>query len=241
MRPVNKGVDPGHKSDDYKDSLPELEKRLGTYCSYCEMPIIHVPEVEHISSKSRGGDRLTWKNLLLGCKYCNSRKNAKTDPENIDEYLWPDQDNTALAYSYDCGVPRIDQLSLLEVDPTGVFYKKAKALFDLVQLDHVPIGKEKDRRFKQRNEAYQIAKDTLSDWISVKSVPDDNTKRYQKLLIQTALLSGFFSVWMTVFADEPEIVQELIKKFPGTQKKYFDENGHVKPIMKMEDQDLEES
>ena len=99
MRPVNKGKSPYQKINDYSEALPYLEKRLGGYCSYCEFPIKHVPEVEHIASKANGGDRTDWNNLLLGCKYCNTRKGKKTSLEDVDEYIWPDRDNTALAYT----------------------------------------------------------------------------------------------------------------------------------------------
>lgn len=47
MRPVNKGESPYQEIDDYSEALPYLEKQLGAYCSYCEFPIKHVPEVEH--------------------------------------------------------------------------------------------------------------------------------------------------------------------------------------------------
>ena len=68
MRPVNKGDSPYQKIKSYGDALPYLEKRLGIYCSFCEMRINHVPEVEHVASKTLGGDLTAWNNLLLGCK-----------------------------------------------------------------------------------------------------------------------------------------------------------------------------
>ena len=86
MRPVNKGESPYQFIKDYKDAQSFLENRIGIYCSYCEMPIINAPEVEHIVSKTNGGDKTKWENLLLGCKYCNSRKLSITTPimqENI--------------------------------------------------------------------------------------------------------------------------------------------------------------
>ena len=52
------------------------------YCSYCEFSIPHVPEVEHVVSKSKGGDLTDWNNLNLGCKYCNTRKKAQTNAGN---------------------------------------------------------------------------------------------------------------------------------------------------------------
>ena len=82
MRPINKGESPYKKINEYKDVLPYLERRIGMYCSYCEFPIPHVPEVEHVVSKSKGGDLTDWNNLNLGCKYCNTRKKAQTMPEN---------------------------------------------------------------------------------------------------------------------------------------------------------------
>lgn len=81
MRPINKGESPYKKINEYKDALPYLERRIGMYCSYCEFPIPHVPEVEHVVSKSKGGDLTDWNNLNLGCKYCNTRKKAQTMPE----------------------------------------------------------------------------------------------------------------------------------------------------------------
>lgn len=236
MRPVNKGKSPYQKIDHYSEALPYLEKQLGEYCSYCEFPIKHVPEVEHIASMANGGDRTDWNNLLLGCKYCNTRKGKTTSQEDVDEYIWPDRDNTALAYTYQNGVPKVNEKKLLEVDSTGKFYKKAKKLFDLVQLDHVPNRKEKDRRFTKRNEAFQIAQESLNNWREIKRTTDDSRilEPYKKLIATTALEVGFFSVWMTVFSEESEILWMLIEKFPNTRKEYFDKAGHPIKLDKTE-------
>lgn len=109
MRPVNKGDSPYTGISKYGDALPHLEKRIGLYCSYCEYPIFHAPEVEHIISKSRSPELITeWSNLLLGCKYCNSRKKDKTDLNNISGYLFPDECNTAIAFTYKFGHPAVN-------------------------------------------------------------------------------------------------------------------------------------
>lgn len=118
MRPINKGTSPYREISNYSEALPYLERRIGVYCSYCEFRIDHVPEVEHISSKSKGGDRTDWNNLLLACKYCNSRKSKKTSADDIEEYLWPDTDNTAIAFSYENGIPRINRKIALQIDPS---------------------------------------------------------------------------------------------------------------------------
>lgn len=46
----------------------------------------------------------------------------------------------------------------------------------------------------------------------------------------TALGDGFYSVWMTVFANEPQILLALIDGFAGTNKNCYDEEGNVKRI-----------
>lgn len=234
MRPVNKGESPYQTIKDYAEAMPYLEKRLGKYCSYCEFPIKHVPEVEHIVSKANGGDRTDWKNLLLGCKYCNTRKSKTISPENVEEYIWPDCDNTALAYTYENGIPEVNEKKLLEVDGTGEFYRKAKKLFDLVELGHVPNEKEKDKRFIERIEAFQTAQICLNNWKGITAIENNPVvlKSFKDLIATCALKSGFFSVWMTVFSQEPEILQMLIEGFPNTRKECFDKNGH--PLEKTE-------
>lgn len=52
MRPVDKGESPYNTIKKYQDALPYLGEKIGYYCSYCEFPIKHVPEVEHVVSKS---------------------------------------------------------------------------------------------------------------------------------------------------------------------------------------------
>ena len=102
----------------------------------------------------------------------------------------------------------------------------------MVQLDHVPNEKEKDKRFAERNEAFQIAQESLSIWRKVKRIVDDSKalELYKNIIATTALAVGFFSVWMTVFSEEPEILLMLIEKFPNTRKEYFDRTGHPMEI-----------
>ena len=147
----------------YQDALPYLGEKIGYYCSYCEFPIKHVPEVEHVVSKSKGGDITDWKNLLLGCKYCNARKSANTTPENDDDFLWPDVNNTAIAYLYENGYPKVNEQLLMELDPTGELKEKATNTYELVKLGNVPdLSKgDKDRRLIERNTAYYKAKESL--------------------------------------------------------------------------------
>jgi hypothetical protein len=43
-------------------------------------------------------------------------------------------------------------------------------------------------------------------------------------------LTGFFSIWMTVFADHPVMLRRFITAFPGTAETCFDLNG--KPLLR---------
>lgn len=228
MRPVDKGKSPYEMISKYQDALPYLEEKIGKYCSYCEMPIKHVPEVEHIVSKSKGGELTAWSNLNLGCKYCNSRKLAEITPYNKNNYLWPDKDNTAIAYSYTNGFPMVNKDVLNELDTTGACYKKAQNTYTLVNLGNIPKMGEKDKRFSERNAIYYKALKSLENWQHVKDAPEQYQNDMKNQIMMTATGDGFFSVWMTVFEDEPQILLALIESFPGTNRLCYDEFGKVK-------------
>ncbi|MFZ4698895.1 MAG: hypothetical protein ACOYMG_02485, partial [Candidatus Methylumidiphilus sp.] len=59
----------------------------------------------------------------------------------------------------------------------------------------------------------------------------------RKGVVRTALASGFFSIWMTVFHDDTNMLNRLIDAFPGTRGSgCFDANG--KPISPAPNPDL---
>lgn len=231
MRPVNKGESPYESISDYSEALPYLEQRIGLYCSYCELRIDHVPEVEHVSSKSKGGNETDWSNLLLGCKYCNTRKSTIVTPANKNQYLWPDTDNTALAYSYTGGFPKINTGILKQLDPSGQLLKKAENLYALVKLGNKPSVGEKDRRFRRRIQVYGIAETSLRQWQTIADKKDPAAMAFLDQTIELAKQVGFFSIWATVFEDDPNVLNALIQAFPGTERTFFDENGHPNKIV----------
>ena len=232
MRAIDKGGSPYKEIDEYQDAIPYLEKKIGLYCSYCEMSIKHVPEVEHKISRRNGGDWTAWSNLLLGCKYCNTRKAAKITPQNVGEYLWPDSDNTAVAFSYTNGIPKVNEDILSALDPTGICCEKAKNTYEMVGLGNIPIQKDdKDRRATSRNSAFIKARESLEGWRQIKDAPETYKSVMKTQIMITAVAEGFFSVWMTVFADEPQILQALIESFPGTNGAYYGKDGKIKKIM----------
>ena len=216
MRPVDKGEAPQEYTQ-YKDAEKDLEARLGAYCSFCEMPINHAPEVEHKEAKAKGGAELEWENLLLSCKYCNTRKGTRVGKGDKEKYLWPDEDDTFHAYLYDKDLPRLNEAYL---EGKGKEERdKAERLFDLLQLDHFPLTpKDKDRRYRSRNEARNCA---LENKKTLEKLKDSSLRKaFLKQTEQLALATGFFSVWMEVFKDDKEVRQMLISSFKGTKEEY---------------------
>ncbi len=216
MRPVNKGASPEKQFKSYQDAEYYLEKRLGAYCSFCELPIKHVPEVEHIEAKSEGGALTDWDNLLLACKYCNTRKGTKVKKGQKVHYLWPDEDDTFHPFTYSNGIPQINKNFLAEKNK--IYSERAKNLFNLVNLGNVPVPKEKDRRFMLRNEAYNNALSSKEGWVKMKD--KEERKCYLELMICLAQSTGFFSTWMEIFRDDEVVQNALINAFKGTNKKW---------------------
>ena len=152
-------------------------------------------------------------------------------PENKINYLWPDENNTAVAYSYTNGFPRVNKDLLMKLDSTGEYLQRAYDTYKLVGLGNIPNVKDKDRRFGQRSIAYQKALDSLKNWNHMKDLSKEYQDDMKKQIIMTALGDGFFSIWMEVFRDEQEIRLALIKAFPGTNLNCYDANGCVKEII----------
>ncbi len=217
MRPVNKGDAPDIRFKKYQEAEPYLEKRIGLYCSFCELPLQHVPEVEHKEAKSRGGEELDWNNFLLSCKYCNTRKGYTVKKGDLGQYLWPDTDDTFHAFDYEGDLPRVN-VEYLSQKADGS-YQKAANLLRLIKLDNRPTKQERDRRFFERNEVKEIALMSKNGWQSMETPSDRDT--YLKTIIVLAKAKGFFSVWMTVFKDIEVVKRGLLDSFPGTRKEYF--------------------
>lgn len=232
MRPVNRGAWPKNtdgteiKYKGYPQAGSELIKRLGEFCSYCEMHLDASLAVEHVQPKKSPGatvamaDReLDWDNFLLACTNCNSTK-GNTDVV-IDYYYWPDRDNTFRAFKYSVG-GIIELADVLMVDQK----KKAKRTIELTGLDKKPLNNSEasDRRWLNRKEAWDIASR------SKERLSRNYTEDFKEQIEDTAFANGFWSIWMTVFKDDPDMLRRLIKKFTGTCDQCFDEQNDYVPI-----------
>lgn len=232
MRPIEKGAAPYESISKYQDAEPYLEQRLGPYCSFCEMRINQALAVEHKESKHSGGALTDWDNLLLACTYCNSRKLEKIKKGELNKWLWPDKQNTFLAFSYQDGIPSVNEAYLKQLSEE--LLQRARTMFEGLALDYVPKmedgglkkGKYKDKRWKHRLEAFSLAKESRECWEKCKGTEFEDMQLMN--IVNQAKSTGFFSVWMLAFEDEFKVRKELIRAFPGTDPGSFDEKGNPK-------------
>lgn len=215
MRPIEKGKN-SRTFKEYKEAKGDLIDRLGEYCSYCERRLPASLAVEHVQPKSLHPELLLkWENFLLACANCNSHKLAKDI--RLEDYLWPDTENTFLAFVYHEG-GRITVNDKLDDRQK----KCAQNILALVELQKQPGAddpKRNDMRWNQRKQAWDTATDSLADLLK------EDTESLRKSIVRLAAASGHWSIWMTVFKDDSDMLQRFIKKFPGTSEECFDNKG----------------
>ncbi len=223
MRPIDKGNCPNKNGfSDYSQALEPLKERLGRFCSYCERIIKSGIHIEHVQcKKSFPRKRCSWDNFLLACSNCNSSKNEKKIyAKDLNKYLWPDKHNTFLAYIYDSS-------GIISINTTldKRIQTKAQRLLDLVGLNNKSTVT--NERIEDRIYSWGLAEDMKND---LENAPKSNClliNQIKKDIIKVAV--DQFSIWMTVFANYPDIKKDLITKFTGTAKNAFDPNGNPIP------------
>ena len=213
MRPIRRGASPQQEDfSQYEDAKPELVSRLGPYCSYCERKIPTLLAVEHIQPKGlRRYKHLAgrWENFLLACTNCNATKRDK----DVDPGLFylPDRDNTFVNFVYasDGSLRPVagttEEIAARTLALTGLDQPVASILDfngQLVALDRV----------SQRMQAWEQAAESK---IGLAGQPTNDILRRE--IAKFAKAEGFFSIWMTVFADDTDMRHRLIDAFPGTR------------------------
>ncbi len=212
MRPVERGNPPKRNGEPvvfahYRDARDYLVGRLGDYCSYCELPCNEGPGVEHVQPKAHDpGSETTWDNLLLACCYCNSIKGRQ--PVDLGRYYWPDVDNTLRAFVY--ARDRAPQPATWLADDERVVAQASLALTGLDREPGHPRLTRRDTRWLKRRTAWSkalLAKQRLA------MVPEP---AFRDQIVDTAASTGFWSVWMAVFADDADMRRRFVEAFPGT-------------------------
>ena len=226
MRPVDKGEAPKAYTS-YQAARHDLAMRIGYYCSYCEMKVRNSIEVEHILPRNRGGAEVDWDNFLLSCKYCNTVKSDHND--NLTNYLWPDRDNTDLAFEYVA-----EKAVRPNPNAAPAIRQLAQNTIDLMGLNRYPGSRHKptpaDTRWRSRKEAWDLAYMSYNNWKEAPIAPMAHQ-------IASTALNGHYSIWMTVFKDEPMVLDaidteyrqrcHLYKKVDGSGKRVVREGGQV--------------
>lgn len=240
LRPIRRGISPIGTEiySTYQSSKVDLidkissgwcnkGRNISSYCSYCERKIDTNLAVEHIQPKDGefGHPELefTWSNFLLACVNCNSTKRAKE--VLFHNLLLPDRDNTFYAFKY-----RADGIIEPRDTLSSINRTKANNILKLLGLD-----KETRETFSETGNL--IAQDRGSQRIEVWGIAEEALDNYldnienliiKELIIKNMLLSGFFSVWMTIFDDYPEMKNLFINAIHGTRESgCFDDEANV--------------
>ncbi len=222
MRPVRRNTSPETTDySDYKNAKTALIGRIASgiingvklksYCSYCERAIDTNLAVEHIEPKdgTYGKPHLIgrWNNFLLACVNCNSTKGAK-EVISSDIYL-PDRDNTFIAFSYQADG---------NVKPSSDTDTKAFSTLSLVGLN-------KELRETYDADGFLIAQDRASQRLNIWGLAESSLDDYllnptnqtvKNLIVKNMILGGFFSIWMTVFNNYPDMKLLFINAMNGT-------------------------
>lgn len=212
MRPLDKGI-PQKDYSDYSDAKPGLKARNGPFCAYCEMPVRDLGYVDHVHPLANGGAALDWSNFLLSCFFCNRTK--WNNNQNREGYLWPDIDNTDLAFEYN------KQFIIKPFAELADQQKKASQnLINLTGIDRTADDSSlKDTRWRNRNEAWAKAEAMYEAWQTGLNQPG-----LRIAIPEVAHSTGFYSIWMAVFATVPEVQNAIRQKFPNTYQQ-VDEHG----------------
>jgi len=205
---------------DYKEARDPLIGRIGDYCSYCEVCLHSSIDVEHVQPKTHHGSlKLKWTNFLLACNICNSIKGD--EDVVLNDYFWPDRDNTARVFDYD-----LDQPPRIKTGLDPALRPIAERTIALTGLDRVPGHQSfsnRDRRWLKRREVWGVAIDAR------RKLGQNDTPQMRELILQNAVSRGFWSVWLQVFHDDNEMRSRLIQWFPGTATDCFDGNTQLIP------------
>jgi hypothetical protein len=213
MRAIDKGAAPRQYSQ-YNDAKRDLIDRTGPFCAYCELPIRDLGYIDHVHPQSKGGAASDWDNFLLSCFFCNLVKSDRN--LGRDGYLWPDRDNTDLAFGYAQEFAVRPASSLNEEQRAA-----AQKLIDLAGLDRTAASSTRqDMRWRSRNEAWKKAQEMYEAWQK-----RENQRGLLKAIPMIAHATGYYSIWATVFAQEPRLLAAMQSRFPNTYNQ-VDEAGN---------------
>lgn len=205
MRPVLRPSYNGTLYTNYKSYITPLISTFGQNCSYCER--IEKLDVEHVVPKSCPNGKeliVDWNNLLLGCPRCNRDFKRAKNTTRLG-YLWPDTDDTFSCFEY-----KSDGRVLIKNNLAPKLRYQAEKTLDLLQLDD--SKKEQAPLCIYRLGQFRIAATFKTNYLDgYQTIPE---------IIEAS--KNAWSVWMTVFQDQPLVVTALVNQcLAGTNPNHF--------------------
>lgn len=243
MRPIDKGATPKDAAGNdktvtnYQSWRADLIDTVGYYCVYCNMPLSHSLQVEHVVAKKAqagavAGDLFAWDNMVLACGPCNRAKSNK--PISAADYYLPEEHNTHLPFisidhpKYATHAVIVSRLGMLAHQTA-----KANSTIQLLDLDEIDRrAKVVDLRSQKRKEA-QIAVGLAKDMFdSIKVLPPQAQDDGAKGIATWAKGIGFFSLWYEAFQHEPLVMKWLTDNsiIKGTAANCFDAANGYQPV-----------
>jgi hypothetical protein len=240
MRPLDKGFTPTTddgdeiEQHDYANWRASLVSRIGYYCSYCNTPLSHTLNVEHVVPKNpppgyEAGDPVGWDNMLLACVPCNNTKGNQ--PIAFKDYYFPEEHNTLIPFqivlhSEVAGAAIVQiQDNLNEVQKV-----KAQSSINLLGLDQLDLRERVvDLRWKKRFDAITAVESAYYLFNIAKNNHPKEIEKIARMISYLAKPAGFFSLWFDQFKDEPSVIKALIENIPGTATTCFDSENNYHP------------
>lgn len=227
MRPLN-NVPGGADLSSHKDAKPGLIAAMGEFCAYCERPIEAMNlDVEHVKpQKTHLRLALTWSNFLLACTSCNTYKrhyqSANRQIGILRKQAWPHLDNTFSAYSY-------DQHGRVTVSPalaSAAHQQMAQKTLEMAGLNRTPAVAA---NYQSLGLIYDITSRRKKAWgkaqIALAAYQQNPTDMQRQSILNQAEETGFFSIWMNVFAAHPDVKRGLVATFKASPA-CFDHMGN---------------
>jgi hypothetical protein len=184
--------------------------------------------VEHIQPKGLAAySNLIgrWNNFLLACVNCNSCK--KNEDIALANVLLPDRDNTFVAFTYlpDGSVAPAPHLSARTREMAASILSATgleKAICETLDENGKQVALD---RVSQRMEAWAEAEESRAEILA-----NPGNLAVRRSAIRLAVATGYFSIWMTVFAADPEMRNRLIDAFVGTRGSGCFEQTTAQPV-----------
>ena len=238
MRPLSKGTVPQNNGIDvrvseYAEWRIYLIERIGYYCAYCNMPLSHSLNVEHVVAKTPregqdAGDYLAWENILLACGPCNTAKG--NIPTANDRYYLPETNNTFIPFDVQ---EHPDNPNAAIIVPSAglndLQNMKARNTIELVGLDRIDLrNKVVDIRWKKRKATLLLAQLSYDLFSKVKISLPEEIENAASHVARSAAETGFFILWFKIFRDEPTVMEKLLDSeyIPGTATECFKEDTY---------------